>query len=185
MKLFKQLIAGVVLALCGVAAANAQQYVPMDPGSPGQYAVSWSFDDSATAPHLAGTDFVDVYQFNTLDTQSISATITDQKVGKVAGVSFLGYELFSWADFVYSNGNPTALATIYAAPGASVLSGGSWTLDSGVYGLAVVGTYLVDGASYKGIINGVAPVPEPAEMMMMMAGLLVVVGAVRRRGKSA
>lgn len=186
MKLFKQFFVAVVLGLCGLA-ANAQQFIPMDPGAPGQFNVSWSFDDAWSAPHVAG-DFIDVYQFNVPDAQNISVSVWDQKIGGSAGVGFYGFGLFSWADYMISGGNPALLALgLPSSPGAGSVSGGSWLFNSGTYGLALFGTYTANGASYQGIINGVpaSAVPEPAEMLMMMAGLMVVAGALRRRRNAA
>jgi len=61
--------------------------------------------------------------------------------------------------------------------------GAPFRLDSGVYGLFVAGTYLVNGGAYGGQIFGspLAAVPEPATVLMLLAGLALVAGAARRR----
>ncbi|MYM21053.1 PEP-CTERM sorting domain-containing protein [Duganella sp. FT135W] len=177
MKFFRQLIVTVALAMCGVA-AHADIYVPKDPGAPGVFSNTWTFDDSSTGTHAAGAEFKDVFYFNVPDAQNISVSLTDLFKTSSSDVSFLGGALilFSYSDF-------TELQNVDGTQ-KSTLSGGAWLLDSGTYGLYVVGTYLVDGASYGGQVLGtpVVAVPEPATVLLLLAGLaLVAVVAQRRR----
>jgi len=176
MKFFRQLIVTVALVMCG-AAAHADIYVPKDPGAPGVFSNTWTIDDTDTGAHEAGADFHDIFYFNVPDAQKISVSLSDMFKTSSSDVSFLdgGFILFT-----YGEGIPLYGADIITK---STVSGGSWLLDSGTYGLFVAGTYLVNGASYGGTVLGtpLAAVPEPSAVMLLLAGLALVAAAARRR----
>jgi len=176
MKFFRQLIVTVALVMCG-AAAHADIYIPKDFGAPGVFSNTWSFDDSSTGAHVAGADFNDIFYFNVPDAQNISFSLSDLFKTSSSDISFLGGGFIL---FTYSDGT---LLDAADATHKSTLSGGPWLLDSGTYGLYVAGTYLVTGASYGGQILGtpLAAVPEPATVLLLLAGMALVAVAARRR----
>lgn len=176
MNSFKQLIVTIALAMFG-AAAHADIYVPKDLGSPNVFTNTWTFLGVADTPHVAGNTFGDYYLFNVPDAQNISVSLTGLLQGSSSGVSFLkgGFIVFSYSD-------GASLYEFDATSSASA-TGAPFRLDSGVYGLFVAGTYLVNGGAYGGQIFGspLAAVPEPATVLMLLAGLALVAGAARRR----
>jgi hypothetical protein len=178
MKFFKQLIVTVALVMCG-AVAHADNYIPKDLGSPGVFSNTWTFLGVADTAHVAGESFEDYYLFNVPDAQNISVSLTSLLQAGKSGVSFLGADS-GFILFSYSDGTP-----LHGVDGTSAasLTGGSWLLGSGTYGLYVAGTYLLNGGSYAGQILGtpLAAVPEPSTLLMLLAGIALVGGVARRR----
>lgn len=178
MKFFKQLIVAATLALCG-AAAHADIFINKDIGPPGVFSNTWTFAGANDTAHVAGTDFTDTFLFNVPDAQNISVSLTSLLQVGSPGVSFAGAN----SGFViFDYGDKTAL---YGIGGTNVgsVTGAPLLLNSGTYGLFVAGTYLVNGGAYGGQIFGapLAAVPEPSTMLLLVAGMVFVAGAARRR----
>ena len=178
MKFFKQWIVAATLALCG-AAAHADIYIPKDIGPPGVFTNTWTFAGSNDTAHVAGANFEDIFLFNVPDAQNISVSLTSLLQVGTPGVSFAGAN----SGFVIFNyGDKTPL---YGVDGTNVgsLTGAPLLLNSGTYGLFVAGTYLLNGGAYGGQIFGapLAAVPESSTVLMLLAGMALVAGAVRRR----
>lgn len=175
MKFFKQLIVTVALAMSAVV-AHADTYVPKDIGSPGVYTNTWTFNDIGTQAHVAGADFEDYYVFNVPDAQNITVSVISLLLGGTPGVSFTGggFVLFTYSDF--------DIVAAVDATQSTYVSGGSWVLGSGTYGLYVAGTYLANGASYAGQILGTPlAVPEPSSIMLLLSGMALLGGVAQRR----
>ena len=131
--------------------------------------------------HVAGDTFVDDYYFNLPESSGVGFSIAAGSASD-AGVSFASAILYTaTGSYTYS------FATTSFTPTA--ISGSGLSLTSGEYALEVIGTTLVDGGTYAGVLDGVpgdfvgsAPaVPEPAEAAMLLAGAAMVAGGLRRR----
>lgn len=178
MKFFKQLVVAITLALCG-AAAHADIFINKDIGPPGVFSNTWTFAGSNDTAHVAGTDFADIFLFNVPDAQNITVSLTSLLQVGSPGVSFAGpdsgFIIFDYGDKI----------PLYGINGSNVgsLTGAPLLLNSGTYGLYVAGTYLLNGGAYGGQIFGapLAAVPESSTVLMLLAGMVLIAGAVRRR----
>lgn len=178
MKFFKQLIVAATLVLSG-AAAHADIFISKDIGPPGVFSNTWTFAGSNDTAHVAGAGFTDTFLFNVPDAQDISVSLTSLLQVGSPGVSFAGANS-GFAIFNYSD-----KAILYGIDGTNVGSviGAPLLLNSGTYGLFVAGTYLVNGGAYGGQIFGapLAAVPEPSAVLMLLLGMVLVGGVVKRR----
>lgn len=167
MKFINQLFFWALLAVCGAAQADTN-YVPMDPGAPGLFTNTWTYN---SVPGAHGV-FDEVFSFNVPDTENISIAA----IANSAGVSFIGGGL---ALFEFGSGN---LLAVQLASAAGAVYGGSWTLSSGTYAFEFIGTYLVDNASYTATVTGMpAAVPEPSSVLLLLAGLAMLAAIARVR----
>ena len=187
----KKLAIASARVLLGATGAHAgTTYVPMDPGTPGDFENTWSFsdipsgatDDPFAGPHTKGTTFDDFFEFNVPDSESITFT-AQANLNHGSGVDFSAAGFFILAD-------GTLLGSVFT-PGGTIahsIAGGPFTLTSGEYVLELVGTYDRTGGTYSGFFDGlqIAPaVPEPAGWALMLAGLGAMGSLARRRKNKA
>jgi len=172
MKHFKTLALAALLA--AAAGAQAQTYVPMDPGAPGQFYNTWSFSSAAQS---SGTAFDDYYEFNVPDSESLTFYVGGVGSSPVVNFNGGGFALFSLSD-----GSLFDLHLV--SDDEYSMMGGDWALTSGTYVLEVAGAFIADGA-YAGQITG-EPLPEPADMLLAVTalGAMAGAGALRKKRKA-
>lgn len=144
----------------------------------------------AAAPGGSGT-FYDAYVF-TLDTATASSVTTTINLGSMLGITSLQEELYNTstgASVPFTGSGAPPGATTYYDASASLLPGGtgevavlqSMMLTAGTYVLEISGTVSgTSGGSYAGVLD-VAPVPLPAAFPLLLSGLGILGGALRRR----
>ena len=196
MKSFKLLALAATFGLGSVTAAHAavvnNSFVLQNAlaGVQGEYNSQFDISDvgndaftETPVTHVANDTFIDDYYFNLPESSGIDFDVA-AAFSPTAEVSFSSAILYTaTGDFQYSFGtmsfSPTAIS-------ASDLS-----LTSGEYALEIIGTTLVDGGSYSGLLNGIpgdfvpptSAVPEPVDAALMLAGLGILAGVVRRRAR--
>ncbi len=198
MNTFKHLAVAASLCIAGTSGVHAatvnNSFVIQNDwaGVKGEYNSQFTIADTGKdsftetpVTHVANDTFVDDYYFNLPESSGVSFSIAaDDKADP--GVFFDSAILYtSTGDFSYS------FATLTFTPTA--ISGAGLSLTSGEYALEVIGTTLVNGGTYSGVLDGVPgdfvgstpAVPEPAEAGLMLAALAVIAGALRRRGSRA
>jgi len=167
MKYLKQLFFVALLGLSGAARADIP-WVPMDPGSPGQFTNYWTFS-SGTA---SKGDFDLFFAFNVPDTEIISL----KALATAGSISFAG-----GAAALYELGSGNLLG-LTLATGSTPFTTDSWTLSSGTYVFELAGSRSTDGASFNAVVMGL-PVPEPTSIAMLLAGLIMLAGVSRARSR--
>jgi hypothetical protein len=185
MNILSKLALAAALALVGLTGAQAapvqetgSTFVLMDSGDPGQTDNTWTLDPSVFGESMKkGDTFFDIFTFNVPDEEVISFGFdsTRSRPGSF-GVKFIDFGLFIFAD-----GTPIDIQN--ALPFS--ISAGFYDLHSGTYSIVVEGTYLKDGGTYSGFIDGVPAVPEPAGWALMLAGLGAMVSIARRSNGKA
>ena len=180
MNFAKHLLVAGALAACATGPAHAVirgTWLQMDIADPGVFTDTWSFDSTDFDPLDAGTGYQDYFIFN----PPADEDITVRLVGD--GVAFDHYTLREYADF-------SVVASLPAAT-ADTLAGGPYALTSGTYWLDVFGRTDIAGGHYELQISGtqdeetppppLSPVPEPAGVGSMLAGLGLVAALGRKR----
>lgn len=165
MNIFRQLIA-VVAAAATMGSVQAQDLGTLSPTTQTQ-----------TGFYASGESFVDIYNF-TIDAQYqtlLASAVNFTPSGtdpSMTHVTDLTLTLFGG-----SNATGSALATVSSSNGSLI----DWSsaLISGSYSARISG--LADGGAGGGFLFSVAATPEPAEWMMLLAGLMVVGFIARRR----
>jgi hypothetical protein len=129
-------------------------------------------------PTTAGATFSDTFKFSLAGPSSFIAALTTVTFMPVLGISNFLLELRAPSGLSLGTFSPTTLG------GVSVIQTPSMALAGGLDYKAIV-TGRVTGAfggSYT-VAMAAAPVPEPAEWTMLLAGLLVM-GFIARRRKN-
>ncbi|HEX7689646.1 MAG TPA: FxDxF family PEP-CTERM protein [Burkholderiaceae bacterium] len=186
MTIFKQLALAAALALVGVTGAQAAteiggEYVPMDPGAPGDFTNTWTLSNAdflapaaagGTEKGTKGDSFIDWFQFNVPESEYVTFGFSSQ-LNPTAEVSFTGWVIGVPADgsIIDSQGS---LIT-------NALQGPTYFLASGTYEIDVFGTFKQRGGLFDGYIMG--NVPEPSSWALMLAGVGAI-GALARRRKA-
>lgn len=162
--------------LAGVKGVYASKFTIVDTGN----------DALTETPvtHVANDTFTDDYYFNLPESSAVDFSVAadfapNAEVSFSSAIMYTATGEFSY-DFATMSFTPTAIS-------ASGLS-----LTSGEYALEIIGTTLVNGGTYAGVLNAspadyVAPsaVPEPANAALLLAGLGLIGGFLRRRGQKA
>lgn len=184
MTIFKQLALAAALIVAGVTGAHASteiagEYVPMDPGAPGDFTNTWTLGSadflppSATATETGtkGDSFANYFLFNVPEDEYVTFGFsTEFKRGPE--VSFSGWLIGDYADgnIIDSQGSLISNA----------VQSGTYLLTSGTYEIDVFGTFVQAGGQYDGYIIG-TPVPEPTGWALMLAGVGALGALARRR----
>jgi len=179
MKSIKKILFGLLLAGGAVTSAFATPFydyqdtvfVPADDSGPGLQQTWWF--SAGQDGVLAGQTFAYQFLFNT--PPSAPTTWFGLTVDDTHDVSFDFAGLFAF------DASAQPVPDFLDAFSPTALHGQGW-LDSGVYDLYLTGTFLADGAYFAGsAIDDVdAPVPEPATLGLIAAGLAAL-GSMRRR----
>jgi hypothetical protein len=151
----KQVSAGVVLALAGLAANAADYDLGADPTTYMPVTIA------------SGATFFDTFSFSLTGTSLVDAT----------AFSFYGIKAGSaWSILDSSDDIVAGVYSLTAVPPANPVM----TLAAGAYSFAVTGKANVGGGKY-GVSIAVTPVPEPETYAMMLAGLAALGFLARRR----
>jgi hypothetical protein len=164
MKLKSILIAGMLAAACASASANdytaptlAMTGGPVD------------FSTSIGAAHTAGA-FTDTYTFTYSGNPGMGSGWFTNLATSGGEIDF-GTATLNGTNITPLNFGPLSTAAFFNIP------------VSGLVTLVITGTEVGATASYGGVLNVTAPVPEPEAYGMLLGGLALL-GVVARRRKS-
>jgi hypothetical protein len=195
MNSLKQIAVAAALCIGAVSCAHADtvnnSFVLKNSSAAGEPDLKFTFIDTGSdaftnqhVTHVAGDTFVDDYYFNLPESSAVDFSVSSLFLPAQA-VSFTSAVLYT-ATGEYS----FDFATMSFS--STTMTGSGVSLSLGEYALEITGTTLISGGIYRGWIdaspdNYVAPsaVPEPANVALMLAGLGLMGGLARRRGKKA
>lgn len=182
MNFLKKLALVGSLALIGMGSAHADgTFLLMDPGAPGDFENSWSFNSGSFAEGgVKGDEFGDYYLFNVPDDEyvSFSAFGSGVRFSTPANSSdFYGFVL-------YGLGGDPFVVDLKSGSTAHSIEGGEYLLTTGTYELDFYGGFTQANGTYDLNIFG-APVPEPSGWALLLAGLGVTGLMARRRKHQA
>jgi hypothetical protein len=197
---FRKWVGAAFLSLIGATASAQVGPGNLGPISPPGLSVSYGNSFTSIPSTLPGIGPLPAIQYNFLDAygfsvapagsfSSITASISINLGGPNPSPSF-GITNIQARLAQVSPSAATILqawsAPVNAAPGVTsetVVLAPAFNLGAGSYELQIRGVVVgTSGGSYGGSLN-ITPVPEPEGMAMMLAGLGLIAGIVRRRGR--
>jgi hypothetical protein len=143
-------------------------------------------DESVINSFAAGvSSFSDTVLFSLSTAGGLVTTAFSNWPVPTAGLRGLTLELFQGASLLASAG-PSAVVVPGGGIPAFTLESLTRTLAAGDYRLVLSGTVRPDGGFYAWNLSttAVAPVPEPEQWAMLLSGMALVLGVVRRRRKA-
>jgi hypothetical protein len=186
MTILKQLALVAALAVVGITGAHAApateiggEYVPMDPGAPGDFTNTWTLSNAdflapaaagGTEKGTKGDSFIDWFQFNVPENEYVTFGFSS-RLNPTAEVSFSGWVLGIPADGTIIDSQGSLITNALQSP--------TYFLTSGTYEIDVYGTFKKKQGLFDGYILG--SVPEPSSWALMLAGVAAIGALARRR----